>query len=431
MNENCYFYFFNNYFSSLTNRKKCAKFYYVIFLYIFYMRNLFKNINLLPAFFLCVYPVLLVIFTIVFLQYNDYKTSYLILGVVTYYIANISIGVGMHRLWSHGAYRTKTWVECILAVLTAGTLQGPILGWCSDHFKHHTYTDEERDPHSPQKYHGGIKGFLWSHVGWMMVGELSYKNIDRITLKKLGKNKVVMWQYHNYWILAVSMNLVLPLAIGFALYGTLVGAVGAFLFMGVGRALQQQMTFCVNSLCHFVGKRTYYAGTARDIWWMFIFLLGENWHNFHHAFARDYRNGMKWYQLDIHKWIIAGMEKLGLAWDLVRTPEERINAKINETEKSIIETYNKKLEAALARTGEIATSARKQLEAYESAARNMKDSAAVKLRELERLAEQLRAKLRDAMENCDQLCDKSIKIIQKRLGRLEKYAARLGVMASA
>ena len=111
----------------------------------------------------------------------------------------------------------------------------------------------------------------------------------------------------------------------------------------------------------------------------------------------------------------------------MRTTEERINAKINETERSILNTYQQRLEAALARTAEIANSARKQLENYESAARSMKDNAARKLQKLEALAEQLRVKLRDAIANCDQLCDKSVKMIQKRLTRLEKYAQRLGV----
>lgn len=401
------------------------------------MGRFFKNINLLPAFFLCVYPVLLAILTIVFLMYNEFRYSYLVLAIVTYYGANISVGLGLHRLWSHGAYKTKPWVEYVLAFFSAGTLQGPALAWASDHFRHHTYTDKEQDPHTPAKYGGGLKGFLWSHIGWMMVGKTTYKNIDRITLKKLGKNKVVMWQYHNYFTLVVILNFVLPILIGFVLFQSLIGCVATYLFMGLGRALQQQGTFCVNSLCHFVGKRTYYAGTARDIWWMFMFLLGENWHNFHHAFARDYRNGPKWYQCDIHKWLIALMEKTGLAWDLVRTPPERIAAKVNETERTIIETYRIKLEGAMARASEISTLARQYLDQYESATRSaiqLKRNAASKvasekLRELQEVAEQLINRLKEIIENCDQACDKTIKAINKKLKALERAASRLGVEA--
>lgn len=399
------------------------------------MIKFLKNVNLLTSLVLCVYPVLLIVLAILFLMNNSFQTSYLVLAIVTYYGANISVGLGLHRLWSHGAYKTKPWVECVLAVVSAGTLQGPILAWASDHFKHHTYTDEEQDPHSPAKYNGGVKGFLWSHVGWMITGEPTYKNIDRITLKKLGKNKVVMWQYNNYWLLALVMNAVLPALIGFAIYGTIKGCIAAFLFMGLGRALQQQFTFCVNSACHFFGKRTYYAGTARDIWWLFMFLLGENWHNFHHAFARDYRNGVKWYQLDVHKWLIALMEKTGLAWGLVRTQPERIAAKVNETERSLIETYREKLEGAFARASEISALAHKYVEQYESATisaiKVKKCAAAAKLQELQEVAEQLMQKLKEIIDSCDINCEKTIKIINKKLNSLERSAIKLGVKYEA
>lgn len=398
------------------------------------MRNLFKNINFLPAVFLCVYPVLLIILSIVFLQYSSFKASYLILAIITYYGANISVGLGMHRLWSHGAYKTTLWVEYLLAFISAGTLQGPILAWASDHFKHHRYTDGERDPHSPSKYKGKIKGFLWSHVGWMIVGESTYKNIDKITLKKLGRNKAVMWQYRNYWVLTLTLNVVLPVVIGFFLYGTLTGVIATFLFMGLGRALQQQMTFCVNSLCHFVGKRTYYAGTARDIWWMFFLLLGENWHNFHHAFARDYRNGAKWYQLDIHKWLIALMEKCGLAWDLVRTSPERIAAKVNETEQSFLSAYKEKLESILNQTSEISKLANKFRERYESAATsaaNLKNHVSIraskKLQKYEEILNQLRSKLLEIMNDCDTVCDKTVIVIQKKLSYVEQAVMKLSI----
>lgn len=95
----------------------------------------------------------------------------------------------------------------------------------------------------------------------------------------------------------------------------------------VGYLIEQHATFSVNSLCHFVGSKKYYKGTTGDIWWMALFLLGENWHNFHHAFPLDYRNGVKWYYFDVHKWIINVMSKLGLAWNLEVTPEIRIQAK--------------------------------------------------------------------------------------------------------
>ena len=106
-----------------------------------------------------------------------------------------------------------------------------------------------------------------------------------------------------------------------------------FLFIGIGRAIQQQMTFCINSWTHFVGDQQYTSGTPRDSWGIALFLLGENWHNFHHAFPSDYRNGDKWYHFDVHKWIIFLMSKVGLAWDLQMTSKERISAKMNLTQE--------------------------------------------------------------------------------------------------
>jgi stearoyl-CoA desaturase (delta-9 desaturase) len=142
-----------------------------------------------------------------------------------------------------------------------------------------------------------------------------------------------MWQFRNYWKIAVLVNTLLPFCIGYVIGGNLQYGVAGFVFIGIGRAIQQQATFCINSLVHFFGSKKYVNGTAGDIPLLFFMFLGENWHNFHHAFPRDYRNGHKWYHLDAHKWIIALMEKLGLASNLVRTPKERIMAKIELTKK--------------------------------------------------------------------------------------------------
>ena len=289
-----------------------------------------SKINWVSVFFLCAYPILIVLAAILYIVFLGITWTDVALIAVAYYGANLSVGLGFHRLWSHGAYKTHKFVEIILAFVTAGTFQGPVLAWASDHRRHHAHTDKELDPHSPSRYKNKFMGFLWSHMGWMLTGKPSYENLDPVTMKKLGDNKVLRWQFDNYFMIATYMNLFLPATIGFVIFGNLQGTLASLIFMGLGRVLQQQMTFCVNSICHIFGSKKYYDGSARDVWWLFAFLLGENWHNFHHAFARDYRNGVRWYQLDVHKWIIALMEKCGLAWDLVRTSEQRISAKISE-----------------------------------------------------------------------------------------------------
>ena len=294
------------------------------------------NINK-PAFFaLIVYPVILIFLLIHYILAYHIGWFEVILFLLGYYISNITVGVGLHRLWAHDTYKTNSAVELIFSLLSAGTLQGPALSWASNHIDHHTYTDTENDPHSPLKYKSKLLGFLWSHMGWMLLGEGSYRSINRIAMVKLGSNKILRWQFRYYWQIALIMNTVVPALVGITFGQTFFAAYTGYLFIGLGRSLQQQITFCVNSLCHFAGTQEYTKGTAGDIWWMALFLLGENWHNYHHAFPTDYRNGAKWYQFDVHKWIIYLMSKLGLAWDLKRTPKIRVEAKVLQT----IQQYN-------------------------------------------------------------------------------------------
>ncbi|CAF3253695.1 unnamed protein product, partial [Rotaria sp. Silwood2] len=107
--------------------------------------------------------------------------------------------------------------------MSAATLQGPVLSWASNHYKHHTYTDKDLDPHSPLKFNNKILGFLWSHIGWMIIGG-SYKSIDRITMVKLGKSKILKWQLKYYWEIALFMNSIFPMMIGYLIKGTLTAA---------------------------------------------------------------------------------------------------------------------------------------------------------------------------------------------------------------
>ena len=277
----------------------------------------------LPALLLC----------LVWGYYVDYGIARYeaLLAVCSYYICNITVGIGMHRLWSHNSYKAHRAVEAILMLLSAGTLQGPVIAWASDHYKHHAHTDTDRDPHTPLKFKNKFLGFLWSHVGWMIFTKRK-KAISRVVITKLGRNKLLMWQLRYYWYVAILMNIVPPTFIGFLIGGDIHSAYAGLLFIGLGRAVQQQMTFCINSWAHFVGDQQYTTNnTARDSWIIAPLLLGENWHNFHHAFPQDYRNGHQWYHFDIHKWIIYCLSKVGLAWDLNITPDIRIKARKRAT----------------------------------------------------------------------------------------------------
>jgi stearoyl-CoA desaturase (delta-9 desaturase) len=336
-----------------------------------------KSLNI-PAFTVIVlYPLLLVALTIIYCNKYTIGSFEIITAVVAYYVSNISVGIGLHRLWAHGSYKTTKAVEFILAIFSAATLQGPILAWASDHMLHHMYTDKEKDPHSAIKYKNKFIGFMWSHMGWMLTQEFASKKIAKIALAKLGRNQIVMWQLKHYWKIAIFMNSLFPFLLGVMIGGDILHGISAFLFFGIGRALQQQATFCVNSIVHLgIGGKEYYYGTARDMWWLFFILLGENWHNFHHAFANDYRNGHKWYHADIHKWIIALMAKVGLAKELVVTSDVRIKAMANEVSKKFQQNQKiiLKLDFIEKATLQIQQSALEKLKAAERLAQDFKDN---------------------------------------------------------
>ena len=376
-----------------------------------------KNLDLTAVFALIVLPLILVtlgVFYIIDYQFGWFEA---LLFTTGYYISNITVGIGLHRLWSHDTYKTNKFVEFILALLSAGTLQGPALSWASNHFKHHTFTDTEKDPHTPLKYKNRAMGFFWSHMGWMLVGEGSYKSIGRITMVKLGKNKILRWQLKYYWQSAIAMNTIVPAFVGYIFGGTAMSAYAGLLFIGLGRALQQQITFFVNSLCHFIGTQPYTKGTSGDIWWLAILLLGENWHNFHHAFPSDYRNGAKWYQTDVHKWIIYLMSKCGLAWDLKRTAKVRVDAKKSQ----ITEFRKEKLELMQIKVNELVRLYQSKLAEIESSSleikAKLKKSFAKTQDNLNNLGMQLKQ-----FENPS---DKIIKIITKKVRKAENSLQKL------
>lgn len=386
---------------------------------------MFKNLNYIATFALIIYPIILICLGISYAIGNSVGWFELILFLTGYYMANISVGLGLHRLWSHDAYKTNKYVEFILAVLSAGTLQGPALSWASNHFDHHTYTDTEKDPHTPQKYNGGFMGFLWSHMCWMLIGEGSYKSINRVTMVKLGRNKVLRWQLKYYWHIAIAMNTIVPAFVGFVFGGSALAAYAGFLFIGLGRALQQQATFFVNSLCHFVGTQKYTNGTSRDIWWLAFMLLGENWHNFHHAFPSDYRNGARWYHTDVHKWLIYLMSKCGLAWGLKKTTKVRIDAKIAQTKDQLSELKKNKIASMQSTLNELNSMCAEKLSELENSSMEVKKKFWKSLSAAERRINKLKLQLHEYVKNYENPSDKIIDVLNKKMQRAELAMKKL------
>jgi stearoyl-CoA desaturase (delta-9 desaturase) len=228
----------------------------------------------------------------------------------------IGIGSGYHRLWSHRAYEAHWIMRLYLAIIGGMTIQNSILVWCIRHRFHHRYVDNnDKDPYSIGR------GFWFAHVGWMLRDYASGK-LDWSVVPDLERDPIVAWQHRYYWPLVLVTNIALPLILGWMVGDIL----GVFLLAGILRlVVSHHVTFFINSLAHMWGSRPYTdENTARDNWFLAIVTYGEGYHNFHHLFQSDYRNGIRWWQYDINKWFIKTCSWLGLANNLKRTSDFRI-----------------------------------------------------------------------------------------------------------
>ncbi|MFT6903040.1 MAG: stearoyl-CoA desaturase (delta-9 desaturase) [Colwellia sp.] len=237
--------------------------------------------------------------------------------VILIYFSGMSITAGYHRLWSHKSYDANNFVKVVLAIGGAMSLQNSILHWCSDHRIHHRHVDDnEHDPYSAKK------GFWYSHIGWMLREYQIQRYADYSNCRDLQKDTVVMWQHKHYLKIMLGANFGVPLLLGW-MNGDIWGML---LLAGVFRlVVVHHVTFFINSLAHIWGKQPYTnKNSARDNDILAFFTFGEGYHNFHHIFEYDYRNGVKWWQFDPTKWLIKGLSIIGWASNLRRTPEERI-----------------------------------------------------------------------------------------------------------
>ena len=198
-----------------------------------------------------------------------------------------------------------------------------------DSRKHHAFTDVEGDPHSPhvdhgRGLHGALKGLLHAHVGWLFLH--TQRGAKSRYAPDLLADPVIRFidRKYFYWVI---LSLALPFGLGWLIGGTLATAATGLLWGGAMRMLVlHHVTYSINSLCHFFGRRTFDTGDeSRNLAWLAPFSLGEAWHNNHHAFPTSAQHGLKRREklLDPSAAFIAVLERLGLAWDVVRISPER------------------------------------------------------------------------------------------------------------
>ncbi len=247
---------------------------------------------------------------------NGYDAYEWTVFVILMGFCGMSITAGYHRLWSHKTYQAHPAIRFIFALGGACALQNDVLNWASDHRRHHQFVDDnDNDPYSAGR------GFWFSHIGWILRNYESAKN-DFSNVKDLQRDPIVMWQSRHYLALVLLMNIGLP-----ALLGYLHGDIIAGLLLGglLRLVLSQHFTYFINSLAHIWGKRPYSDNsTARDNTLLALITYGEGYHNYHHTFQWDYRNGIRWWHFDPTKWLINTLSRLGLASGLKRCDPDKI-----------------------------------------------------------------------------------------------------------
>jgi stearoyl-CoA desaturase (delta-9 desaturase) len=294
---------------------------------------------------------------------------------VAYILVGFGVTIGFHRMLTHRSFEAKPWVRATLAILGSMSVQGAVIHWVADHRRHHAFTDEEGDPHSPHTHEGEgwravLTGLWHSHMGWLFEGQ---RTSARRYAPDLRKDSTIRWVDKLFPVWAL-LGLLLPALAGFAISGgSLFAAFTAFVWAGLVRVfLLHHATWSVNSICHMYGRRPFaikdesrdnwlvalvWGGLvrifvlhhatwsvnsichmygskpfaiedeSRDNWMVAMVSLGEGWHHSHHAFPTSAQHGLNRAQLDPSYAVIRGLEKLGLVWNVKRPSDERVEAK--------------------------------------------------------------------------------------------------------
>jgi stearoyl-CoA desaturase (delta-9 desaturase) len=258
--------------------------------------------------------------------------SDILVFAIMYVVTALGVTVGFHRLFTHRSFKTGRTVRAVLAVLGSAAIEGPVISWVADHRKHHAFSDRPGDPHSPHVDHGAgwrgaLKGLVHAHVGWLFLH--THRGRRTRYAPDLIADPVVARIDRTFVIWAVG-GLGVAFGLGVAIGGTVAAGLTALLWGGGVRMLVvHHVTYSINSLCHFFGRRRFKTpDESRNLAWLSFFTFGEAWHNNHHAFPTSFRHGMTRWQFDPSAAVIWALEKCGLAWDVVRISPERQASKL-------------------------------------------------------------------------------------------------------
>lgn len=274
-----------------------------------------KKIDWFNSFFMGFFTLASIFGTYYAIKIEGFNWAIALPFIVLYYATGISITAGYHRLFSHRAYKAGLIPKIIFLFFGAAAFQNSCLKWSMDHRRHHQHCDEDTDPYNINE------GFWHAHIGWILTKDLNPGFSDKFA-KDLAKDPLILFQNKYYFPIAIFASFVIPTLWGWSLGIPLSGLfIAGFLRM----TFVHHMTFFINSLCHIVGTQPFTnTNTAKDSPIMALFSFGEGYHNFHHYFQTDYRNGIRWFDYDPGKWTINILKVLGQAHSIKRTPEEDI-----------------------------------------------------------------------------------------------------------
>jgi stearoyl-CoA desaturase (delta-9 desaturase) len=250
----------------------------------------------------------------------------LVFGIM-YVATGLGVTVGFHRHLTHRAFATTKPIRATLAVLGSAAIEGPVISWVADHRRHHAFSDRPGDPHSPHVDHGGgwsgaLRGLLHAHMGWLFL------HTDRGSHKRYAPDLLddpIVRTVDRTFVLWAIAGLAAPFGLGVAIGGSVVDGLTGLLWGGAVRILVlHHVTYSINSLCHFFGRKRFATGDeSRNLAWLALPSFGEAWHNNHHAFPTSAAHGQRRWEVDPSAIVIWLLEKAGLAWDVVRVAPER------------------------------------------------------------------------------------------------------------
>jgi stearoyl-CoA desaturase (delta-9 desaturase) len=273
-------------------------------------------------------PLLGVVVSALLLWNRVFGVSDLVAFVIMYVIAGLGVSTGYHRLLAHRSFKTYRPVKIFLTLAGAIAGQGPPLTWTAHHRRHHRVADKTGDPHSPYLGHGpglagALKGLWHSHLGWLFDKDLSSNPIRYCP--DLARDRDIRF-ISKYFTLFVVSGILIPGLIGLAIGHTWQSFVTGALWGGLVRfSVSNHITYAVNSIGHYFGRRRFDTpDESRNVAWLSVLSFGESWHNNHHAFPKAASHGFRWWEVDLSAMMIRLLDAVGLAWDVVRIPSDRI-----------------------------------------------------------------------------------------------------------